>query len=409
MGPRHLRRGRRRPVARLLSTAVGAGGSERLGTVGAATFAGLFAAQTGVLILAPLLPELAADLDVSVAAAGQLRTVTGFVAAIGALMIGLFALRLGLRALLVGGLALLAAGAVLSAVAPTFGALAAAQVIVGLGIAATYPAAMAGSVEWSRPEHRTAALATALLGPPLAWLVMLPLVGVTAENGWRWAWLLPAGLAMLAVALALRLPALPRAAHRSRLAQAFATPGAVRWSLGELLVFGGWATVIVYGGALLEDSYGLSVTTTGILLGLGYVTYVPGSLVFRRSLGRRSLALLVWIPPLAAVASILQYAWRPAVAVTVALMGAVAFLASGRSLAGSSAGLALDDSLRLTLMGLRTSYMQAGYMAGAALGGAALEIGGYAAVGIVAACLHLGASACYLAPAAARHASTLSP
>ena len=40
-------------------------------------FAALFASQAGLLVLSPILPELARELGVSTAAAGQLRTVSG--------------------------------------------------------------------------------------------------------------------------------------------------------------------------------------------------------------------------------------------------------------------------------------------------------------------------------------------
>ena len=71
--------------------------------VGAALLAALAASQAALVVLNPLLPDVARDLDISVATAGQLRTVSGLVAGIAALTAGLWAARIGLRELLLGG------------------------------------------------------------------------------------------------------------------------------------------------------------------------------------------------------------------------------------------------------------------------------------------------------------------
>ncbi|HXF97061.1 MAG TPA: hypothetical protein VNJ46_00440, partial [Gaiellaceae bacterium] len=60
----------------------------------------LGASQAAVLVLTPVLAALAADLEVSTAAAGQLRTVSGLAAGAAALAVGVYAARVGLRDLL---------------------------------------------------------------------------------------------------------------------------------------------------------------------------------------------------------------------------------------------------------------------------------------------------------------------
>ena len=105
--------------------------------VGTTLLAVLAASQAALVVLNPLLPEVAADLGVSVAAAGQLRTISGLVAGATALATGLLAARVGLRELLGAGLAVLVVGALLSGAAPGFAVLAAAQALVGAGIGIT--------------------------------------------------------------------------------------------------------------------------------------------------------------------------------------------------------------------------------------------------------------------------------
>ena len=59
--------------------------------VSVALFLCLFAAQAAVIAMSPVLAEVASDLHVSTAAAGQLRTVTGLAAGITALVLGAIA------------------------------------------------------------------------------------------------------------------------------------------------------------------------------------------------------------------------------------------------------------------------------------------------------------------------------
>jgi predicted MFS family arabinose efflux permease len=99
----------------------------------AGLFLCLFAAQSAVIAMAPSLSAAAADLDVSISAAGQLRTITGLVAGMTALVLGLVARRLSLRRQLLGGPVLLAAGAAGSAAAGSYAVLALAQVPLTVG------------------------------------------------------------------------------------------------------------------------------------------------------------------------------------------------------------------------------------------------------------------------------------
>ncbi len=65
----------------------------------------LLASQAGLLVLSPILVEVADDFGVSTAAAGQLRTVTGLVAGVAALLFGRVGRRVPLRDLMLAGAA----------------------------------------------------------------------------------------------------------------------------------------------------------------------------------------------------------------------------------------------------------------------------------------------------------------
>jgi MFS transporter, DHA1 family, inner membrane transport protein len=367
--------------------------------VGVTLLAALAASQAALVVLNPLLPDVASDLGVSVAAAGQLRTVSGLAAGSAALTAGLWATRLGLRELLLGGVATLALGSLVSAVAPDFPVLIAAQMIAGFGIGISYSAAVAATAEWATAADRSRVLAIALLGPPLAWIVGMPLVGVVGEVSWRLAWLVvPVCMAAAAIVLLLGRPATPPAHARAGLRTVFAYPGVARWSTGELLAFSGWAGALVYVGALLVDTYDLSIAATGLALGVGALIYVPGNLLFRRWVDVYSRRLLVVLAISAAGTVAVLYAVRPSVWFSIGAFAALSFIAGGRTLAGSARGLGLAPELRLGVTGVRTAALQSGYFVGAAVGGAALATSGYSMVGLAFAALFVGAAVPHVLP-----------
>ena len=97
-------------------------------------FACLFASQSGLLVLSPILVDVAREFGVSTATAGQLRSISGATGGVTALVLATAARRPGLRELLSLGAALVALGSGLSAAAPSFTVLAAAQAVLGVGI-----------------------------------------------------------------------------------------------------------------------------------------------------------------------------------------------------------------------------------------------------------------------------------
>jgi DHA1 family inner membrane transport protein len=362
----------------------------------------LGASQAAILVLSPVLAKVASDLDVSTATAGQLRTVSGLAAGATALLVGLAAARVGIRELIGAGLVLIALGSAVSAVAPDFTVLALAQVFVGIGVGLSYAAGVAGVAEWSSPETRSRVLALALLGPPLAWVVGMPLCGILGDVSWRLAWIgVPFAASIAALLVLARRHSTPPAPTRAGMRRVFSAPGVMRWSIGELLAFSGWAGSLVFVGALFVESYGLSIAATGLALGVGALVYVPGNLLFRRWVDDHGHVLLIALPLVAAVAIAVLAAVRPSVWFSLAVFSALCFVAGGRTLAGSARGLDLAPDVRLGVTGVRAAAIQLGYFVGAAVGGAALASGGYTALGIAFAALFVGAAVPHLVPRAA--------
>jgi predicted MFS family arabinose efflux permease len=353
----------------------------------------LAASQAALLVLTPILVSVAGELDVSTATAGQLRTVSGLAAGVTALLAGLLASRFGLRDLLAAGLLFLTAGSAVSAASPVFAVLALAQVLIGIGAGLSYSAAVAAAAEWASPEGRSRVLAAALLGPPLAWVIGMPVAGIVGDVSWRLAWVaVPLLSALLALGVLLRRPATPPAPRRAGLRAVFAQPGVIGWSVGELFAYSAWVGTLLFVGALFEESYGLSVTATGLALGLGALIYIPGNLLFRRWVDDYPRVLLIGLALAAAGAVAVLGAIRPNAWISLVVFSALSFIAGGRTLAGSARGLDLGQELRLGVTGVRTAALQLGAFVGAGVGGIALAAGGFTALGLTFAALFVCAT-----------------
>ena len=370
--------------------------------VSAVLFLCLFAGQAGAIALSPVLAEVAADLDVSTALAGQLRTIAGLVATVTALALGRLGARLGLGRQLLAGSILLAVGSLASAAAPGIGLLAAAQIPVGAAIGILTTAGTLAAAEWVPAERRTATLSWALIGQPAAWILGMPLLGVAGEESWRYAWLVfPLAAALLAAAaVAGRSSAPPAPAEPASLRAALVAPGLRRWLAAEALTNTAWAGTLVYSGALFVESYGASTALTGVVLALGAGAYVSGNLALRRLTEREPRQLLSGLALLLAVATAAFGVLRPSLVASAALFAAAAFAAGGRTLLSSAFGLAAPPELRLGAMALRAASMQFGYFTGSLAAGAALAWGGYAALGATTGILFLSAALVLWRPSA---------
>lgn len=364
-------------------------------TVSAILFLCLFAAQAGVIALSPVLVEVARDLDVSTALAGQLRTIAGLVAGVTALALPRVGGRIGLGRQLLGGAMLLALGSLMCAAAPNLTLLAAGQVPVGAGIAIMTTAGTLAAAAWVLPERRPTVLSWALVGQPAAWIVGQPLIGVVAEGSWRYAWLMfPLSAALLAgAAVGSRRGDQPSSMPPRHLRTALAAPRLGRWLAAELLANTAWAATLVYAGALFVESYGTSTELTGAVLAIGAGAYVAGNLALRRFVERDAKRLLIGLAVALAVTTALFGASRPSVVVSTALFSAAAFAAGGRTFVSSAFGLAVPAELRPGAMALRAASMQFGYFTGSFVAGAALALGGYPAFGSVTGMLFLAAAA----------------
>ena len=356
-----------------------------IGSPSVVLFLALFASQAGVLTLAPILSNVAADFDVSIAEAGQLRILAAPLAALVAIAAGRSLVRFSPRALLGVGSALLALGSIASAVAPTFTLLAVAQIPAWAGVATLIAAGVAATASWVEPEGRTRVVAHALAGGPAAWIIGMPIIGVVAEVNWRLAFLvlpLPAAL-LVAVAVARRPGDVPLTGARGSLAGLLGRGEARRWALGELLANSAWAGTLVFSGALFTERFGISAATTGLALAGVAAAYLAGNQLAGRADPSRARRAMLEGAVGASVVVALTWALTPPVWIALLLFAAAAFIVATRTVAGTVYGFQVSEGLGREVGSIRAATDQAGYLVGSVLGGLALTVGGFSALAVV--------------------------
>ncbi|MBB3732872.1 MFS transporter [Nonomuraea dietziae] len=210
----------------------------------------LFAVGTDGFIIAGLLPQIAADLDVSVAVAGQLVTAFALAFAVSAPILGALTSGMDRRAALLLALAIFVVGNAATAVGPNYEVVIIARVVTAMG------AGLIGAAAAIAPEQRRGrALAFVMGGLTLAIAFGLPAGTLIGGADWRltlWAVAALGVVAAAGVTVALGPISLPAVTLRDRLAP-----------LREIRVFGMLAvTVLTLAGTHVLYTY-ISPTVAG--------------------------------------------------------------------------------------------------------------------------------------------------
>src|SRR5262245_21958036 len=154
------------------------------------------ASQALIVVLAPTIVAVGADLGTSVSAAGQARTVSAGAAILASAAIAGRIDAVGISRLLAAGAAVAIAACAAVAAAPNLTAFLLAHVLVGIALACLLSAGFAGVAGFA-PERRAWAIGYVAGSNALAWIAVTPLVGVVTESlSWRAAEAVPAALAV---------------------------------------------------------------------------------------------------------------------------------------------------------------------------------------------------------------------
>jgi predicted MFS family arabinose efflux permease len=349
---------------------------------------GTFTLGVDGFVLSGLLPQVAASLHVSASTAGQLTTLFALVYAVASPVIATLTGDWDRRTLLAAGMGVFIAGMIVQATGPDFGAVAAGRVLAALGAAAYQATAYSTAGILSDDAGRARSLAVVAGGSSVALVAGLPFGILVGQSfGWRTAMWVLVGLAVLS-ALAVRLlpPArAPRLSLRER-GRALADRRVLGILAGTVTVLTPVFLIIAYLPAIMGTP-GAWIVVTMLAYGAGQVA---GTVVVPRLIARWSAraAVLSGATGVIAVTAIL-IATRIAHPAALATMAALGFAAGLTIVPQQYRLFAAVPRLAPVAVGLNGSGIYIGTALGAAVGGAALALGGGVALPVTAAVIGL--------------------
>jgi len=344
------------------------------------------------LAFGPFLPYIASELSLPIALVGQIPGAITLGAGFLGFLVGPVAERLGYRVTVGLGVAGVAVSAAVVSLAQGFVFLIVGATIAAIGRAIINPMAwtISGSV-FEAGQARQRALGWSLAGVPLAGIVGIPLLSALGELfGWRSAFIaVTAGACVTAVLCVWIVPTLREAVANDESSatyadvwRVFVSGSAVRNLIGaSLLSSAGTWTVWTYIGAFFaqQHSAGLQyVSAVYLVCGVGLLV---GNVVVARLLRHRAPLRVLLICRLAAA-----ILYGLALSIPLGAVAATAVLATAMFCVGTSQVVTADMLVgastagRATVLAVNGSALSLGAALGAGLGGAALALGGYAAI-----------------------------
>jgi MFS transporter, DHA1 family, inner membrane transport protein len=174
-----------------------------------------FAIGTGEFVMLGLLPNVAADLSVSIPTAGHLISAYALGVVVGAPLLTAVSVRLPRKGLLLSLMAMFAVGNVVSALAPSFDTELAARFLAGLPHGAFFGVGSVVATGLVDVSRRSAAMSVMFTGLTVANIVGVPLTTLLGQNtSWRLVFVVVAVIGLLAVvAIAGFVPRTPAPVH----------------------------------------------------------------------------------------------------------------------------------------------------------------------------------------------------
>ena len=369
----------------------------------------IFGTMTAGMMVPALLVEIANDLNVSVAVAGQLATATFAAWAVSIVAVGPLADSIGRRPIALAGAFLVVVSLLGSAFAPNIETLMVLRVLVGLGGGAIPPTSIGVISDVISQARRAQAIGGIASTNMLTLAVSIPLVALFADWwGWRFTFVL-AGL-FLAAAWLLNWIWYPRdnreslrgfvffARYRALIALNYFRL-AVTVNVTQRMAY--WSLLSFFAAYLIQ-TYDVSVGFVALPLVISALGQVVGSYT-AGMLATKSyrVALVAATSAAGGVCGFLVFAvdlglW-PAVAVATAGSGLLS-ITTPMLLAGSTEYSGESKATGASLIG---SSNQAGGVFGAALSGLLLATMGYQGIGYL--CLAFTIASALVATAFARH------
>lgn len=230
----------------------------------------VFSFTTGEFVIAGILPDVAADLSVSIPAAGLLTTAYALGMIVGGPVVTVLTARIARKPLIAGLIAVSVLGNAASAAAPGYGVLLVSRFFAGLVVATFFAVAIAIAFSTAPAGKQASTVAKLTFGMNLGIILGTPIGTFIGQHlGWRSTFVAVAALSVVALPLVLRfVPALPAAATGSVLGELRVFAGRDVQLAIALTAVGnvGIVTVFTYIAPLLTQVSGFSPGAVPVLL-----------------------------------------------------------------------------------------------------------------------------------------------
>ncbi|MFH8346846.1 MFS transporter [Streptomyces sp. NPDC018045] len=340
---------------------------------------GAFAVGTDTMVMAGLLGDISADLEISVPAAGQLVTVFALGYAVLAPPLATVTARWPRQRLLLTALAVFTLGNALSALAPTYPLLLATRLLAAAGAALYTPAASAAAASLVPPERRGRALATVMGGMTVATALGVPLGTYIGDADWRLTmWLVVALGAVALAGLAVLLRGIPAPTAAPGLRERL-VPLGNRRVLGGIgttfLFFLAVQSVYIYLATAMRPATGGDAGRLTLIMFVGGLSSVAGSWLGGRAVDRLGVRPVLVTGAAVTAAGYLALPW-----LSLTMAGALGYVlvvqlfAWGMAVALAHRTASLDPANAPLLLSLNSSALYLGMAAGGGVGSAAIGL-----------------------------------
>ncbi len=359
--------------------------------------AAVFMINLMTLMVGPLLVDMSKDFGISIAVAGQIATFTAIPWIAVAVLGGPISDTYGRKPVLMVGMISLAVSAIGMGLSVNFGMAAVFRML--MGFAGTVPTtAIAIVSDFVPPNQRGRAVGAVTFGSSFGGIIGLPLVALTSDLlSWRWSFILT-GIVTIIVGLAIFLvmPSPPRRRgvkidFISRMRPLFKQ--GIVWDISLVNIFSrtGLMVMMTYVASFLIIKHGYTTGDTAIPLAVISIGLMISSVVGGRLVDSKfRLSYVPFAMVLAAVTGLATYwlnfgSWL-VIFFALVFVGAIYIPFMMVLTAFSIIG---GEKLKGTAIGMVPISNQIGFLLGPALGGLALSMGNYEAVGLL--CLGIGA------------------
>ncbi|MCE2564488.1 MFS transporter [Komagataeibacter sp. FNDCF1] len=355
---------------------------------------GGFAIGTAEFAAMSLVPMISADMHVTVPQAGHAIEAYAAGVCVGAPLIAMLGARQSRKYLLIGMMVMYVIGNGLTAVAPNYLLLLLCRFMSGLPHGAYFGTAGIVASSMVPINRRTQAVARVVLGLTIATIGGVPMAnGLGMLVGWRWAFVLIAGLAFITMLLIMRfVPLDPPRPHASAMTEIRALRNRQVWlTLGIGVVgFGGIFCVYTYLASILEEVTHAPAYMTPVMLAVFGVGMTVGTMACAWAADRKMMptiggTLLVNAAALAGFPGSVHSVWgMMPIVFMIGCGGGLGTVIQSRLLSVAVDAQALAAAMNQSAFNMANAI-------GPALGGLAISAGlGWSSVGWVGASLAMG-------------------